>query len=133
MRSPGISACFRCRRGDRKHRPPTTRKRIRVSFLHASWLASLPAKVRNRLIWELTRDAAQRLKYEWEYRARTEQLPPPGNWRVWLLLAGRGFGKTRSGAEFVRTRVGQCTARHIALIAPTAADARNVMIEGESG
>jgi phage terminase large subunit-like protein len=104
-----------------------------VSFLHASWLASLPPKVRNRLIWELTRDAAQRLKYEWEYRARPEQLPPPGQWRVWLLLAGRGFGKTRSGAEFLRSRVKAHTARHIALIAPTAADARNVMIEGESG
>jgi phage terminase large subunit-like protein len=52
---------------------------------------------------------------------------------VWLLLAGRGFGKTRTGAEFVRTRVAAYTARRIALVAPTAADVRDVMVEGESG
>jgi len=74
-----------------------------------------------------------RLKYEWSYRARPQQLPPPGDWRVWLLLAGRGFGKTRTGAELVRARVGAYTARRIALVAPTEADARNVIVEGESG
>lgn len=52
---------------------------------------------------------------------------------MWLLLAGRGFGKTRMGAEFVRARVGAHTARRIALVAPTAADVRDVMVEGESG
>jgi phage terminase large subunit-like protein len=52
---------------------------------------------------------------------------------VWLLLAGRGFGKTRTGAELVRARVATLTARRLALVAPTAADARNVMVEGESG
>ncbi len=62
-----------------------------------------------------------------------KQKPPPGDWRVWLLLAGRGFGKTRTGAELVRLRVGMRTARHVALVAPTAADARDVMVEGESG
>jgi len=52
---------------------------------------------------------------------------------VWLILAGRGFGKTRTGAEWVRDKIetGQC--RRIALIAPTSSDARDVMIEGESG
>jgi len=60
-------------------------------------------------------------------------LPPPGDWRVWLLLAGRGFGKTRTGAELVRTRVASRAARRIALVTPTAADARDVMVEGESG
>jgi predicted phage terminase large subunit-like protein len=50
-----------------------------------------------------------------------------------LLLAGRGFGKTRTGAELVRLRVGMRTARHVALVAPTAADTRDVMVEGESG
>jgi phage terminase large subunit-like protein len=52
---------------------------------------------------------------------------------VWLLLAGRGFGKTRTGAELVRMRIGAHRARHVALVAPTAADARDVMVEGESG
>ena len=104
-----------------------------MNSLHASSLASLPEPVRNRLVWSLPRDKALRLKYEWPYRARPEQLPPPGDWRVWLLLAGRGFGKTRTGAELVRARVAAHTARRIALVAPTAADARNVMVEGESG
>jgi phage terminase large subunit-like protein len=52
---------------------------------------------------------------------------------VWLLLAGRGFGKTRTGAEYIRARVKARSALRIALVAPTAADARNVMVEGESG
>ena len=104
-----------------------------MNSLHASSLASLPEPLRNKLVWSLTREQALRIKYEWPYRARPEQLPPPGDWRVWLLLAGRGFGKTRTGAELVRSRVAAHTARRIALVAPTAADARDVMVEGESG
>src|SRR5437868_1589139 len=56
-----------------------------------------------------------------------------GDWRTWLLLAGRGFGKTRSGAECIRDQVIHHHRRRIALVAPTAADARDVMVEGESG
>lgn len=74
-----------------------------------------------------------RVEHDWSIYARPTQLPPPGNWRIWLLLAGRGFGKTRSGAEWVRDQVGNKGARRIALIAPTAQDARAVMVEGESG
>src|SRR6516225_7039752 len=75
---------------------------------------------------------ANAFEYDWRYRARPEQLPPAGSWRVWLLVAGRGFGKTRSGAEWVRAEV-KAGRRRIALVAPTAADARNVMVEGASG
>ena len=75
---------------------------------------------------------ANAFEYDWRYRARPEQLPPAGSWRVWLLMAGRGFGKTRSGAEWVRAEV-KAGRRRIALGAPTAADARNVMVEGASG
>lgn len=67
------------------------------------------------------------------WRPRLAQMPPDGDWRVWLLLAGRGFGKTRTGAELVRSVVETGLARRIALVAPTAADARAVMVEGESG
>jgi phage terminase large subunit-like protein len=81
----------------------------------------------------LSRDQAETLVHDWRFWARSSQLPPPGEWRVWLLLAGRGFGKTRTGAELVKSRVGARTARRIALVAPTAADARDVMVEGESG
>lgn len=73
------------------------------------------------------------LLYEWRFWARPNQLPPE-NWRhVWLILAGRGFGKTRTGAETVRWLVETGQAKRIALVAPTAADARDVMVEGESG
>jgi predicted phage terminase large subunit-like protein len=70
-------------------------------------------------------------KYEW--KPRDSQKPPTADWRVWLLLAGRGFGKTRTGAEYVRAAVETGRARRIALVAPTALDARAIMIEGESG
>jgi phage terminase large subunit-like protein len=70
--------------------------------------------------------------YEWERWARKSQLPPPGDWRYWLILAGRGFGKTRAGAEWVRAQV-NAGRRRIALIGPTVADVRDVMVEGESG
>ncbi len=85
------------------------------------------------MIRSLTLKSAATLNRDWPFWARDSQLPPKGEWRVWLLLAGRGFGKTRTGAEFVRARVGAHTARRIALVAPTAADVRDVMVEGESG
>src|SRR5690348_6377087 len=64
--------------------------------------------------------------------ARPNQLPPPGEWQTWLIMAGRGFGKTRSGAEYVRKRV-QAGAKRLVIAGPTAADIRDIMIEGESG
>jgi phage terminase large subunit-like protein len=63
----------------------------------------------------------------WSCLARPNQLPPPGeDWFIWLLLAGRGFGKTRSLVEFVCEKVNSGAAKRVALVAPTAADARNV-------
>jgi predicted phage terminase large subunit-like protein len=92
---------------------------------------------RNRAIRNLSQGKAHKLdldlKYDWFEQGRGSQRPPAGNWRVWLLLAGRGFGKTRTGAEFVRMHAEAGTARRIALVAPTEADARDVMVEGESG
>jgi len=85
------------------------------------------------LVAALPPAAAAALAKDWAFWARPQQLPPPGGWRVWLLLAGRGFGKTRSGAEWVRARVELGLARRVALVAPTASDARAVMVEGESG
>jgi phage terminase large subunit-like protein len=70
----------------------------------------------------------------WSCLARPNQLPPPGeDWFIWLLLAGRGFGKTRSLAEFVCEKVNTGAAKRVALVAPTAADVRNVLVEGPSG
>jgi predicted phage terminase large subunit-like protein len=86
-----------------------------------------------RALVALDAAGAERAQRDWTLIARPKQLAPDGSWRVWLLLAGRGFGKTRSGAEWVRARIEAGVARRIALVAPTAADARDVMIEGESG
>lgn len=69
---------------------------------------------------------------DWVVQAREDQLAPPGDWTVWLLLAGRGAGKTRAGAEWVKQQV-DAGAQRIALVAPTAADVRDTMVEGESG
>ncbi len=66
-------------------------------------------------------------------RARPSQRPPQGDWRTFLALAGRGWGKTRCGAEWVRSMVETGQARRVALVAATADDARAVMVEGESG
>lgn len=74
------------------------------------------------------------LAYEWRhFWARPEQLAPEGEWQKWVVLAGRGFGKTRTGAEWVRELVETGKARRIALIGRTAADIRDVMVEGPAG
>lgn len=96
-------------------------------------LAALPPAERDARLAELGSDEALDFCYAWDLWARPSQLPPEGAWRVWLLLAGRGFGKTRSGAEFVREQVYRGNSKRVALVAPTAADARDVMVEGESG
>lgn len=88
---------------------------------------------RERALAGLSETEARALLRDWRFWARPNQLPPPGDWRIWLLLAGRGFGKTRSGAEWVRMQVETGAARRIALVAPTSAAARDVMVEGESG
>lgn len=65
--------------------------------------------------------------------ARPSQLEPPGDWNVWLVQAGRGFGKTRIGSEWVRERARLNPKARIAIVGATAADARDTMVEGESG
>lgn len=72
--------------------------------------------------------------YDWEGRwARPEQLAPPGDWYVWLALAGRGWGKTRTGAEWLIKRARERGGKRLAVVGATAADVRDVMVEGESG
>lgn len=86
-----------------------------------------------KVINTLTDEEIISLMYDWEGMwARDNQLEPDGDWRTWLILAGRGWGKTRTGCEWVKKRVEQGYKR-IGLIAATAADARDVIVEGESG
>lgn len=93
----------------------------------------------SRIVQNLTKQEQLELEYDWQFWARVNQLPPgklPNglDWQTWLILAGRGFGKTRTGAEWVRSLMcgdtpltgGTCS--HIALIAETAKDARDVMV-----
>ena len=69
----------------------------------------------------------------WDFWARDSQLAPDGDWRIWLFLGGRGAGKTRAGAEWIAAQVRSAKARRIGLIGATDRDARQVMVEGESG
>jgi phage terminase large subunit-like protein len=73
------------------------------------------------------------LETGWAATARPNQLPPPGHWFCWLLLAGRGFGKTRSICEFLVDNIASGAAKRAAVVAATAADARDVLAEGQSG
>ena len=81
----------------------------------------------------LEKPEASALTFHWPLHARDSQMPPPGDWDTWLILAGRGFGKTRTGAEWVRDQVENKQATRIALVARAMDEAQSVMIEGESG
>lgn len=105
----------------------------------AQILASLSEAEREEYLRSLSPEVLAALKYNWRFWARPNQLEPGGDWTTWLILAGRGFGKTRTGAETIRDWVcgdtplspGRC--RHIALVAETAPDARDVMVLGPAG
>lgn len=98
----------------------------------AEQLAALPSHERSKIINGFDDDVTTSLKYDWEFWARTNQLPPDWDWQVWLILTGRAWGKTVTGAQWIRSQV-KNGASHIALVAPTAADVRDVMVEGPSG
>jgi phage terminase large subunit-like protein len=87
------------------------------------------------MLASLPKGEALKLLYDWTFWARPKQRLPSGNWFGWLRLAGRGEGKTRTGAEVIRGWVGDKHAPpiRIALVAETAADARDVLVQGESG
>lgn len=80
-------------------------------------------------------DARERREWPWIWSnlARPGQLAPQGDWGLWLILAGRGFGKTRAGAEWVQGVAERDRTARIALVAANLGEARSVMIEGESG
>jgi phage terminase large subunit-like protein len=100
--------------------------------LNLSSLVRLPPQVRSRALSGLSEEDCRYLLHDWRFLARPSQIEPEGDWQNWLVLAGRGFGKTRCGAEWTREQV-KAGAMRVGLIAPTASDARDVMVEGESG
>src|SRR5260370_27243914 len=98
------------------------------------WLAQQPREVWDQFLARLTPEDRELHPYQWRgWMARQNQLAPAGRWRVWLILAGRGFGKTRAGAEWVREQVENGRAGRIALVAETEGEARDIMVEGPSG
>lgn len=100
----------------------------------AQLLSSLDEAERAATLATLPPQAIAALKYDWEFWARPDQLPPSGDdWMTWLILAGRGWGKTRTGAETIREWVMSGRYKRIALVGETTADVRGVMVDGESG
>ena len=105
-----------------------------MTLSNLNW-RDLPLSEKKRLLERLKQQATtleqRQLKKRWRETARAEQLAPAGDWSVWLILAGRGWGKTRTGAEWFREKAQ--TVPMLRIIAPTYADARDVCVEGESG
>ncbi len=99
----------------------------------AERLALMAPDDARRYIDGLTDAAAAGLAQHWEFWARPEQMAPRGPWRIWLIMAGRGFGKTRAGAEWVRAIGEALPDARIALVAANLAEARSIMVEGQSG
>jgi phage terminase large subunit-like protein len=83
-------------------------------------LAALSERERRTVLEGLSPEELQAMEYAWPLWARPDQLPPPGAWRTWLLLGGRGSGKTRSSAEATRGEVEAGRRRAIGLVGPTA-------------
>jgi phage terminase large subunit-like protein len=106
----------------------------RAEFLSiAERLALAPARERRKIIRWLERTGQlEEFIARWRNWARPGQLPPDGEWRIWLLMAGRGYGKTRAGAEWVH-HLAEEPGRRIAIVAATEEEGRRVMIEGASG
>ena len=105
----------------------------------ADWIASEPAGVQADFLDSLSEGELLALPFLFDFWALPHQLPPEGDWKTWVILGGRGAGKTRAGAEWVRMMVegsgplddGQ--ARRVALVGETIDQVREVMVMGESG
>jgi phage terminase large subunit-like protein len=96
-------------------------------------LARCPPDVQRHVIDSLSPTDRRALAENWPSQALPGQREPGGEWRTWLIMAGRGFGKTRAGAEWVLAKARAYPGARIALIGGTIEEAAKVMIEGESG
>ncbi|MGN3974433.1 DNA-packaging protein [Tsuneonella sp. SYSU-LHT278] len=103
----------------------------RTDLLRA--LLDCPQENRPAELRKLSEIEQRELRYFWKLWARPEQLPPAGDWRTWLISAGRGLGKTRAGAEWVREYARRHPDCRIALVGASLGEVRSVMVEGESG
>jgi phage terminase large subunit-like protein len=99
----------------------------------AERIAQIDPEERVKWLAKVKPEDQWQLEYDWNLWARDDQRPPEGDWRTWFVMAGRGFGKTRMAAEWVRAQAEADGSLRIALVAATMHEARSVMIEGESG
>ena len=105
----------------------------------AAWLASAEPEQVEEFLGGLSDNALMALPWLFEFWALPHQLPPEGAWKSWVIMGGRGAGKTRAGAEWVRSvtegarPLDPGKARRVALVAETFDQAREVMVFGESG
>ncbi|WP_338467025.1 terminase family protein [Novosphingobium sp. ZN18A2] len=97
------------------------------------WLENLPVADLRRALWNMSPRQRRSIRHHWHLWAHEGQLPPPGAWHCWLIMAGRGFGKTRAGAEWVRAVAERDPAARIALVGASLGEVRSVQVEGESG
>jgi phage terminase large subunit-like protein len=111
--------------------PPRPSWRPGLPMRRIGNLLSFSLDKRTRLLGEMSPLECAQIYYDWTFWARPDQAPPPGDWIVWLILAGRGAGKTRAGAEAVR--LWSQSFANVNLIGPTADDVRDVMVLGDSG
>ena len=114
-------------------------KRIRQTLEQAArremaLLAAASEADQRRILKSSTVERLLKLDAHFENWAHRNQLPPNGlGWRVWLMMAGRGFGKTRAGAEWIQRLAMAKPGVRIALVGASIGDARSVMVEGVSG
>ena len=105
----------------------------------AGWLACVPAATRTAFLDGLSNEALCALPFVFEFWALPHQRPPGGRWRTWVILGGRGAGKTRAGSEWVRSIVegakplDRGAACRVALVGETYDQVREVMVLGDSG
>jgi phage terminase large subunit-like protein len=99
----------------------------------AASLAAMPAEERRAYLDSLSPIEAEQLIFTWKFWARPDQLAPAGEWRTWLLLGGRGSGKTRSAAEWLRQEIEGGRRRQLGIVGPTADAVRRIQVEGPSG
>lgn len=118
--------------------PPSTTMPSGMT-LGADLITSGARGTQSDFIAELTNNELASLRYLFEFWALPHQCPPMGDWRTWVILGGRGAGKTRAGAEWVRgivegpTPLSEGQGRRICMIGETIDQAREVMVFGESG
>ena len=97
-------------------------------------MANAPEDIQRRTIEHATVEQLLKWDADFEHWAHVNQLPPNGEgWRTWLMMAGRGFGKTRAGAEWIHSLADRIGGLRIAIVGATIADARSIMVEGVSG